>query len=71
MPKLVFCANVLRYDCGCIAEWEYVGIFAHIPEYHIIPCYKHAKVIDGIDGREIIEELANIDWERITSEVTK
>lgn len=64
-PQLVFCANVLRFDCGCICEWQFVGTFAHIPEYHVIPCYKHTE------NREGIEQLAALYWEQVTSEVRK
>lgn len=57
------CANRIEYQCGCKAEYQLVGQFAHIPEWHIIPCYAHAQ------QREKIEDQVNIDWERITSEV--
>lgn len=64
-PKLVFAANVQRYDCGCVLEWQLVGAFAHIPEYHIIPCFKHAE------QREEMEAIAAEDWEKLMDGVTK
>lgn len=64
-PKLVFAANVLRYSCGCALEWEFIGAFAHIPEYHVIPCYLHAE------HREDMEKIAADDWEKIMDGVRK
>lgn len=64
-PQLVFAANVLRYSCGCALEWQFIGIFAHIPEYHIIPCYKHAE------QREEMEQVAAEDWEKLMNGVRK
>lgn len=62
-PKVATAASVIRYECGCIAEYQYVGTFAHIPEFHIIPCYTHAE------KRELVERWAEFDWEQITSNV--
>lgn len=61
--KVVRCANVINYDCGCLCEYQLVGQFAHIPEWHIVPCFAHTKI------REKIEVQANKDWEEITSGV--
>lgn len=63
--RVASACNRIMYECGCIAEWQMIGIFAHIPEWHIIPCFEHASV------REEIESAAEEDWERITSEVRK
>lgn len=61
--EVVKCANTINYKCGCICEYQLVGQFAHKPEWHIIPCYFHAKDISDV------ERQADIDWEEITSGV--
>lgn len=61
-PNVASAGNIIKYTCGCLAEFQLVGTFAHIPEYHIIPCYEHTE------NRKQIEEWAEEDWERLTSE---
>lgn len=63
--KVELAANVLKFKCGCSAQWEMVGVFAHIPEWHIIPCYKHAN------NRQRIEEIAEGFWNQICDGVKK
>lgn len=62
-PEVSKAASMIHYDCGCIAEYQYIGAFAHIPEFHIIPCYTHTN------DRQVVERWAEFDWEQITSNV--
>lgn len=64
-PTLVFAANVQRYSCGCIAQWEYIGAFAYLREYHIIPCFDHTTRIKEM------EKIAEQDWNTIMGEPTQ
>lgn len=64
-PTVSSAGNIIKYSCGCQCEYQLVGAFAHIPEFHIIPCYPHAGI------RKQVEKWAEEDWERLTSEVIK
>lgn len=59
----VRCANVLEYKCGCKYEFQLIGAYAPVPTPHLIPCFAHTR------ERELIEKLAELDWENITSSV--
>jgi hypothetical protein len=70
--KVVRCANVINYQCGCLCEYQLIGQFANIKEphslerhsqWHIVPCYAHARDIT------VVERQADKDWEEITSAV--
>lgn len=59
----VRCANVLEYKCGCKYEFQLIGAYAPVPTPHLIPCFAHTR------ERKLIEKLAELDWENITSSV--
>lgn len=62
-PIVSQCANKIVYSCGCICEFQLVGLFAEMKEWHIITCFSHCNNVP------IMERRADSDWERITSEV--
>lgn len=64
------CANVIEYQCGCKYEYQLIGAYAPIPTPHFIPCFTHAALIaSGKLLQKTFEEIAELDWERITSSV--
>lgn len=49
-------SKIVKFPCGCIAEYQFIGGYAHIPEWHVTPCHPHAE------NRPEVEQAAEAAW---------